>query len=84
MDIIEGLDKAIDIIEATPEINIIGVRDVLIRNVLSVGVPADTLYDVLGYVVEIDQAILDNRVNSFDNRIGVLSRLKEIRYYSIS
>ncbi|MBI2449127.1 hypothetical protein HYV49_02415 [Candidatus Pacearchaeota archaeon] len=73
-----SLDESIRFIEENPEINIVGIRDILIKNVLSNERAGDLYHDVLSYVLSIDNALSNNRENSFDNRTGALGRLRAI------
>ena len=77
--LVEGLNRAIQFIEESPEINIVGIRDALIKDVLNARMCDGIYADILTYVLDIDNAIADNRVNSFDNRTGALSRLRAIQ-----
>ena len=80
-----GLRNTIKFIEEQKEINIRGIRNALISNVLSSNVLDNIYFDVLNYVLDIEEHIDNHTENSFDNRIGALNWLRAIREkYSIN
>ncbi len=76
---LKSLNRAIQFIEEQKEINLRGIRNALISNVLSSNVLDNIYFDVLNYVLDIEEHIDNHTENSFDNRIGALNWLRAIR-----
>ena len=73
------LNYIINFIDGQPEVNISGIKKILIDNILSSSIRDNIYWAVFSYVTEIEECITDRRENSFDNRVGALNRLREIR-----
>ena len=72
-DIINRLNRAISYIKDNPEINIVGVREILIETECSL------CPEVERYLKDIKEVRNKREENSFDNQFGALQRLCKIR-----
>ncbi len=76
----QELDKAISFVEAEPQINASGIRDLLSSLVKGYKRLDNGLYqDIKSYCNQCQKAIDENRENSFDNQAGILNRLNKIK-----
>lgn len=74
------LDKVISFVEAEPQINASGIRDLLSSLVKAYKKSYTGLYqDIKSYCNQCQKAIDENRENSFDNQAGMLNRLNKIK-----
>ncbi len=84
----EELDNIINFVEKEPQINVRGIKDLLnplIKRYKRLNSPelptnkVDLYQDIKSYCNQCQEAIDENRENSFDNQTGILNRLNKIK-----